>query len=432
VQILVRWLRQVAIGFALVLGLTSCAVPQIRAEQRIFLNLNLDFLGEYRLPAQDFQGTQIGGLSGISYDRLRDRFYALSDDPGIYGPPRFYTLRLELATEPNADSPQINLAAVVPESVTVLRSPIGDPIAPDTIYPKSIALSPQSSVYIASGGNASLGIGPELTEFSLETGTQIRELPVPDRYQPRKTQTQPPDLEAADELTNNRSTNNRSQGIQPNGGFAALTLSPTVGAGATLIEPFRLFTATERPLWQDQNRTGVSNEATPASSDRFSPPDLIASGGGRNRLLHYLIQDGPPILIAEHLYLLSQGPQWSMMTGLSELMTLDQGGHFLSLERSTGLKGASACLFQVAIGGATDISGISSLPETPNGIAPVRKQLLLDLADLGLHLEDLEGMTLGPQLPDGSRSLLLVSDNNFKEGVDTQFLLFRLKIPFQG
>ncbi len=35
-------------------------------------------------------------------------------------------------------------------------------------------------------------------------------------------------------------------------------------------------------------------------------------------------------------------------------------------------------------------------------------------------------MTLGPRLPDGRQSLLLVSDNNFTPGQVSQFLLFAL------
>ena len=35
-------------------------------------------------------------------------------------------------------------------------------------------------------------------------------------------------------------------------------------------------------------------------------------------------------------------------------------------------------------------------------------------------------MTLGPALPDGSRALVLVSDNNFAATQFTQFLLFAL------
>jgi 3-phytase len=49
---------------------------------------------------------------------------------------------------------------------------------------------------------------------------------------------------------------------------------------------------------------------------------------------------------------------------------------------------------------------------------------LLDLRDLGIPLDNIEGMVLGPELPDGRQSLILVSDNNFAATQFTQFLLF--------
>lgn len=59
-------------------------------------------------------------------------------------------------------------------------------------------------------------------------------------------------------------------------------------------------------------------------------------------------------------------------------------------------------------------------------LCEVKKKLLLDLKELGILLDNLEGMTLGSRLPDGTQSLLLVSDNNFNSEQVTQFLLFRL------
>jgi hypothetical protein len=50
----------------------------------------------------------------------------------------------------------------------------------------------------------------------------------------------------------------------------------------------------------------------------------------------------------------------------------------------------------------------------------------LGLDALGIPLDNVEGMTLGPELPDGRRSLILVSDNNFAPSQFTQFLLFAL------
>ena len=54
------------------------------------------------------------------------------------------------------------------------------------------------------------------------------------------------------------------------------------------------------------------------------------------------------------------------------------------------------------------------------------KSLLLNLDTLGIPLDNVEGMTFGPRLRGGKRTLLLVSDNNFAPSQFTQFLLFAL------
>ncbi|MCU0565684.1 MAG: esterase-like activity of phytase family protein, partial [Oculatellaceae cyanobacterium Prado106] len=140
------------------LSLSSCSLPQVKAEDRLFLDLSVDFLGEYRLPKTTFEGTPVGGLSGITYDRQRDRLYAISDDRSDRAPARFYTLKLtpipapspttETATTPSATLiPQIEI-----ESVTPLTDPDGNPYAKGTVDPEGIALSPRQTLYISSEG----------------------------------------------------------------------------------------------------------------------------------------------------------------------------------------------------------------------------------------------------------------------------------------
>jgi len=54
------------------------------------------------------------------------------------------------------------------------------------------------------------------------------------------------------------------------------------------------------------------------------------------------------------------------------------------------------------------------------------KRLLLDLSDVSAlpRIDNVEGITLGPRLPDGRRTLVLVSDNNFNNLEITQFIAF--------
>ena len=44
-----------------------------------------------------FQGTTVGGLSSITYDRRRNVFYTVSDDPSQFQPVRFYTVALDVS-----------------------------------------------------------------------------------------------------------------------------------------------------------------------------------------------------------------------------------------------------------------------------------------------------------------------------------------------
>ncbi len=372
--------------------LSSCSLPQIKAEDRLFLNLSLDYLDEYRLPKGEFSGTPIGGLSGITYDRQRNQFYAVSDDRSERAPARFYTLKLAIgATSEHPD--QIGIQSVEVEQVTPLKGEDGQPFAEGTIDLEGIALSPRRSVFITSEGVTEAGIPPFINEFDLETGNWRKSLPIPQRFIPQETEGQP-------------------SGVQNNRGFESLTLNLS-GSAPGSTEPFRLFTATEAPIQQD---------LAPAQ------PETQSATPQPLRFVHYLVGEELPSLLAEHIYLIDPPPTGATENGLVEMVTLDQGGHFLSLERSFGIAaGVGAKLYQFTMGGATDTSSIPYLHGDITDLMPIYKRMLLDLSDLNIPLDNLEGMTLGPQLPDGSQSLILMSDDNFNDLQVTQFLLFRLK-----
>jgi hypothetical protein len=245
--------------------------------------------------------------------------------------------------------------------------------------PKGIALSPRNSVFVASEASP-----PFVGEFDLTTGKLRGNLPIPKRYIPDTNDEQ------------------QQQGVQKSLGFESLSIDPeTFSPGG--LDPFRLFAATAAPLIQD----------------------LDPEQASKLRLLHYIIVDKTPQLVSENLYQLDEVPM-TVLNGLTELVTIG-GGQFLSLERSFGISGYGAKIYQVAVGAATDTSRIESFKGPLGMVEPVRKKLLLDLNELGIPLYNLEGMTLGPQLPDGSQSVVLVSDDNFEEAQKTQFILLSLK-----
>ncbi len=353
---------------SLILLLTGCSLPQVSAESRLFLNLTATLVETDTLPQANFNDTVVGGFSALTYDAQQGRVYALVEDPVN---PRFYTLHL------NSKGPQSSPKGVSVEAVTSLKDPLKATLSKSaaTFDGEGMILTRHGTAFVASGENLSLKIPPRLSEFELSHGDWQQTLPLPKQY-----------WSLAPEGTLNL-------GVAPHRGLESLAIN---------AEGDRLFVATEGPLLQD-------------ASQSYS------------RFLHYWIGEPEPILISEHLYPLDPSPADSTLQGLTDLVVLDGAGHFLSLERTyCPATGYGAVLYQLATGVATDTSGIRTLPSNLKGIVPILKKPLLNLAELNLPLQNLEGLTLGPRLQDGSRSLLLISNNQFDPAVPTQVLMLRL------
>jgi hypothetical protein len=85
------------------------------------------------------------------------------------------------------------------------------------------------------------------------------------------------------------------------------------------------------------------------------------------------------------------------------------------------------------LNGATDVSGIDSLPAgaLPPEIKPVTKALFIDLLDPAFGLvptipEKIEGLAWGPDLPDGRHLLYVISDNDLNPSLATQIYAFAI------
>lgn len=338
------------------------------------IDARADFLGAVILPTSfSFEGTQVGGLSGIVYDEANDRFLAISDDRSQINDARFYELDIDLSGNV--------LHGVQFTDVTTLTQG-GSPFATFSLDPEGIALTSEGTLFIASEGDATRRINPFVNEFSL-TGQQLSSLPIPDEFLPFAA---------------------GAEGIRNNLAFESLTITP---------DGRYLFTATENALAQD---------GPAASLDDESPA----------RIVKYDLQTGQ--VVAQYIYEVDTvadepDPAGSFATnGLVELLALDNTGTLLALERSfsTGV-GNSIKLYEVRTQGATDISGFDAVDGFSID-AVADKRLLLDLADLGLTLDNIEGMTLGPVLEDGRQSLILVSDNNFSPTQTTQVITLAIDI----
>jgi len=355
---------------------------------------NINFIGQATYPTGSVtvEGTQVGGLSGIDYDQINNRYYSISDDRSDRNPARFYTINIDLSSG-SLSSSGINFSGV-----TTLLNQNNQPFATNTIDPEGIGLTSNGTVFVSSEGEVSNLAGrlqsPFVNEFALGTGRQLRQLPVPSKFVPV--------IGPADAPT---------AGIRNNLAFENLTITP---------DGKFLFTATENALVQDG-------------------PLATINTGSRSRILKYNLTTGQPE--QEFLYItdpvaVPSVPETAFNTnGLVELLALDNRGTFLALERSfsTGAPGTGNTikLYEVRLNGASDISAINSLNAINiNTVRPVEKRLVLNFDSLRLPtgLDNVEGMTLGPVLPNGQQSLVLVSDNNFSATQFTQILAFGLAL----
>lgn len=336
---------------------------------------DIEFIGKDVLPTGTiFQKTEIGGLSGITYDAKNDVYYAISDDPGVRAPARFYTLKINLSQDRlrKGDISLVNVTPLLNEHGAIFPH-----YSTDT---EGIAITNRNSIFISSEGNVNNLINPFISEFSLTTGKFMRTLPIPKKFLP---------------------SNNWHEGVRQNLSFESLTITP---------DQKKLFTATENALVQD----GTAAKSGISSYCRILQYNLLTNQPEKEFL--YQTQAIVPFLNISGKF----------ASGLTDLLALDNRGNFLSLERSFNGWGFTIMLFHVSSKNADDIHGIDSLLAIDTQkIKQVEKKLL---QKINLTLDNIEGITLGAKLSDGRPALILVSDNNFHRLQQTQVLAFKLNI----
>lgn len=237
--------------------------------------------------------------------------------------------------------------------------------------------------------------GPWVDEFNMQ-GQRVQRFAIPDRFV-----NDHPSGEPDEELPPKA-----SKGRLPNRGFEGLALSP---------DGRMLYAMLQSPLIQDGVLGSAGGEAK-------------AQRVGTNvRILGIDVATGAT---REYVYVME-----SAAHGINEILAVDNQ-HFIVLERDgkAGAKAKNRGLYLIDIAGATDVSRIDALPSTtlPAGVQPVRKKLLLDFMNPAFKLtgeqmpEKIEGLTFGPNLPDGRRTLIVTSDNDFREPQPSWFWVFAL------
>ncbi len=320
----------------------------------------LELVADLQLATASFSGVPVGGLSGLVWDDATDSLIAVSDDGAERGPARAYRFTFTPSTEEGEATWDIV------EQIELKRTD-GTPFPSGYIDAESIDLVADRWLISSEGGNSGQ---PFVAWFSNE-GEQVETLSLPDYFLPGP-----------------------GQGTRPN-----LALE-----GVSALPDGTLFAAIENALVQDGPEAGWN---TPS----------------RVRILRWQGQ-GPP---SEFAYwtdpVVDEPPTADTFhtNGLVEILALDSN-RLLTLERSyTAGNAPKVRLYWVDLADATDIAGVVALDDTA---VPARKVLLADLADLGIFIDNLEGLTWGPRLADGRRTLLMVSDNNFSPLQKNQLLVF--------
>jgi hypothetical protein len=343
--------------------------PTVRATVRPAIG-RLRLIGEQRIGLkQAFQGTVIGGLSGIDYDPASGKWIFVSDDRSQRNPARYYTA--SLAYDAHA------FARVDIDSVHFLKQADG------SNYPslfeylgrggeiadfESIRFDPRdASIWYSSEGSRPLGLNP-FVKHALADGTQPSVLPMPALF----------------------NTALGASGPRDNLAFEGLAFAPD---GNTL------WVAMEGPLSQDG-------------------PLPTPHSGAMARITHFG-RDGA--VLGQYAYPIDAipgepGTGRHAENGISEILAASDDC-LLVLERaaiqdSAGRYRNNIRLYEMRIAGASDIQGLAAVPL--GSFTPASKHLLADLDTFGLtRLDNMEGMAWGPKLPNGHRTLVMVSDDNF-------------------
>jgi hypothetical protein len=341
---------------------------------------SLKFIGAITVPNDaTVDGMLVGGLSGIDYDPAADLWYLISDDKSDKSPARFYTAKLAFD--------EARLASVKIAHAVMLLQDTGQPYpnaktGGDVPDPESIRRDPETgNVWWTSEGDRKRGLSPFL-RVAAPDGRHVGDIPMLPIFQVNTSQ----------EL-----------GPRHNNAFEGLSFAPDHGSA---------WLAMESALYQD------GPLATPSAGTVTRLTRLDRAG-------RVLAQFAYPL---DPIQAVPTGKNGD--NGVTEVLALDDR-RALVLERS-GVEGADGIwklyirIYAIDTSGATDIAALPSLANA--NYIPVTKRLVIDLAktpEIGA-VDNIEGMSWGPMLPDGKRTLVLVSDNNFNPAQVTQFLAFEV------
>ena len=368
----------------MVLFTLSCATTKHPTQTTANIS-SLKFLGVYEIPFNlQYNNTTVGGLSGIDYDTKNNLYYLISDDRSDKNPARFYTANI-FFTQSGIDS-------VVFISVSNLLQPDGNVYPNNKQYPYHTP-------------------DPEAIRYNPVT-RQLLWSSEGERI-----------VKANDTVLENPSI----IFIHPNGKYiGSFNLPGNLIMHATEKGP-RRNSVLEGMSFADNYKTFFVNAEEPLYED--GPGADVTENNAFIRI--YKFDAGSRKNTAQYAYKLSPVAYPAIpvtafkINGVPEILSIGNN-KLLIIERSFS-SGRTACtikLFIADLNGATDISRMTL--KNNDDFTPAAKKLLLNMDDLGIYTHNIEGVTFGPLLPNGHKTLLFIADNNFSAVEKAQVLLFEV------
>lgn len=372
-----------ALGFVFLIACSSSRKATAKKTASDIKEIRL--VNEYTYPNEAmFKNTVIGGLSGIDYDTARDVYYMICDDPSTKGPARFYTARLLIGSK--------GIDSVIFTDVTFILDPLGKTytdITRDRFHSADIEAmryDPAEDVLVRSseGQRFIRGGRQEL---------QNPDIVIMDRNGKYKD---------SFALPANMHIQAEEKGPRHNGVFEGLAFNN---------DDSSLLVSVEDAIYEDGYGAATGDSTAWVRLLKFDRKT-------KKQMAQYAYRvDAVPYAPVP--------PGAFKINGISDILYIGDD-KFIIIERaySTGRFPSDIRVYIADTRDAEDIAAKNLATEKVQ--KPVVKKLLLDMNTLGLFIDNIEGVTYGPELSNGNRSLIFVADNNFSPKQKNQFLLFEI------
>lgn len=369
-----------------VIGLLALLFVTHSIAQKPITISSLRLIGEKEIEnAFSFKGTTVGGLSSIDYDRRRDVYYLICDDRSAINPARFYTARIFFTAK--------GIDSVMMVRVDTLLQPDGS-VYPNakqhpaqTPDPEAMRYDPLRNRLIWSSEGERILRG---TDTVLQNPS-INMISLRGRYRD------------SFRLPANLRMQAIEKGPRQNGVLEGMSFDGNYQT---------LYVNAEEPIYEDGPRAGLTDNHPWIRIYRFD----VRTRKNTAQYAYLLDPVAYPTLPANAF----------MVNGVPDILAIG-GNKMIVMERSfsTGRLPCTIKLYLTDLGKAGDIRKNSSLRQTAP-VKPLTKKLLLNMDSLGIYVDNVEGMTLGPRLPNGHQTLVLVADNNFNAFEKTQIFVFEI------